>query len=122
MNWIQAHATAFGSPESTYDVVTVSYFRVLDRPGCLEEALAPGGVLFYQRHLRADPPAAVGPSTDRYRFRPTELLHACLDRTVLHHEETTEHVEDGRRSATATVVARNSHADARSYPRSLHTR
>lgn len=119
-NWVQADATAFDYPESTYDVVTVSFFRALDRLGDLKAALAPDGVLFYQHHLRAAPPAEAGPSTDRYRFRPNELLHACLDLTVLHYEETTAYTDEGRRSATATVVARNSHAGAQSFPRSLH--
>ena len=98
-----------------YDVVTVSFFRTLDRLGDLADALNPGGLLFYQHHLRSDPPAEAGPSADRLRFRLNELLHACLDLTVLYYEESSEQWE-GNRSATVELVARNSHGGTQSYP------
>lgn len=114
---IQADATEFDYPESRYDVVTISFFRTLDRLNDVKAALKPGGLLLYQHHLRADPPAEAGPGTDRYRFRSNELLHACLDLTVLYYEESTEEFE-GETSATAAIVARNSHGGAQSYPMS----
>ncbi|WP_254522486.1 class I SAM-dependent methyltransferase [Natrinema caseinilyticum] len=115
INPIRTDATQFEYPEDRYDVVTVSFFRTLDRLGDLEDALKPDGLLFYQHHLRSDPPAAVGPSTDRYRFRSNELLHACLDLTVLYYEESSERRE-GDLSATVEIVARNSHGGTQSYP------
>ncbi|ADE02113.1 class I SAM-dependent methyltransferase [Haloferax volcanii] len=114
---IRADATTYEFPESTYDLVTISYFRTLDRLADIKAALKPGGVLFYQHHLRADPPATVGPSTDRYRFDSNELLRACLDLTVLYYDESTE-PRDDRQSATATIIARNTRGGAQSYPRS----
>jgi SAM-dependent methyltransferase len=128
----QADAREFDYPVEEYDVVTISYFRTLDRLNDVKDALTPGGVLFYQHHLRS-PEATVGPSGSRYRFRPNELLHACLDLTVLYFEASTEHVErgggagvdDGEAdgddepvSSTAMVVARNSHGGSQSYPES----
>ncbi|AUV82728.1 SAM-dependent methyltransferase [Salinigranum rubrum] len=129
----QGDAKEYDYPESTYDVVTISFFRTLDRLNDIKEALTPGGVLFYQHHLRS-PEATVGPSGDRYRFRANELLNACLDLTVLYYEASTEYPEagegagagtdvdaerdGGRVSATATIVARNSHGGAQSYPES----
>ncbi|GGC68255.1 class I SAM-dependent methyltransferase [Haloferax sulfurifontis] len=113
---IRADATTHEFPESRYDLVTISYFRTLDRLADVKAALKPGGVLFYQHHLRADPPATVGPSTDRYRFDSNELLRACLDLTVLYYDETTE-PRDDRQSATATIIARNTRGGAQSYPR-----
>jgi SAM-dependent methyltransferase len=125
-----ADATEYDYPESGYDLVTISFFRTLDRLNDIKDALKPGGVLFYQHHLRS-PEATVGPDGARYRFRANELLHACLDLTVLHYEASTESPEsidgdsDGngnrngdhdRVSATATVVARNSHGGTQSYP------
>lgn len=115
LNPIQADATQFAYPADRYDVVTISFYRTLDRLGDIKEALRPDGLLFYQHHLRSDPPATVGPSTDRYRFRANELLRACLDLTVLYYEESSERVE-GDRSATVEVVARNSHGGTQSYP------
>jgi len=115
LNPVRADATQFAYPEGRYDVVTISFFRTLDRLSDIKAALRPGGLLFYQHHLRAEPPAEVGPSTDRYRFCSNELLRACLDLTVLYYEESSERV-DGRRSATVEVVARNSRDGAQSYP------
>ena len=118
----QADAKEYDYPESEYDLVTISFFRTLDRLNDVKAALTPGGVLFYQHHLRS-PDATVGPSGDRYRFRANELLHACLDLTVLHYEASTEYGrehddEDDRVSVTATIVARNSHGGSQSYPES----
>lgn len=112
---IQADATQFEYPEDRYDVVAVSFFRTLDRLGDLKAALQPGGHLFYQHHLRSDPPAERGPSTERYRFCSNELLRACLDLTVLYYEESSEQVS-GKRSATVETVARNSQSGSQSYP------
>ncbi|ELZ80389.1 methylase involved in ubiquinone/menaquinone biosynthesis [Haloferax larsenii JCM 13917] len=112
---IQADAKTYDFPEHTYDVITISYYKTLDRLSDIKAALNPGGVLFYQHHLRSDPPATVGPRTDRYRLQSNELLRACLDLTVLYYEESTEQVDD-RTSATATVIARNTQGGAQSYP------
>ncbi|WP_254528461.1 class I SAM-dependent methyltransferase [Natrinema gelatinilyticum] len=115
INLIQADATQFEYPENRYDVVTISFFRTLDRLSDLKDALKPGGLLFYQHHLRSEPPAEVGPSTDRYRFRSNELLRACLDLTILYYEESSEQRE-GKLSATVEIVARKSHGGTQSYP------
>ncbi len=112
---IRADATRFEFPEDHYDVITLSFFRTLDRLGDLKAALRPDGLLFYQHHLRSDPPAEAGPSTDRLRFRSNELLHACLDLTVLYYEESSEQWQ-GERSATVELVARNSCGGSQSYP------
>lgn len=114
-NWIQADATEYAYPEREYDVVTVSFFKSLDRLADLKASLAPGGLLFYQQHLRSADSLEGGPSTDRYRFAANELLRACLDLTVLHYEEGTR-TERGRTAAHATIVARNSTGGAQSYP------
>ena len=112
---LQADATAFEYPEAYYDVVTISFFRALDRLSDIKAALKPQGLLFYQHHLRSDPPAEAGPSTDRYRFASNELLHACLDLTVLYYEESSER-RNGTRSTTVELIARNTHGGTQSYP------
>ncbi|MFB6235911.1 MAG: class I SAM-dependent methyltransferase [Halopenitus sp.] len=114
-NWIQADATEYAYPENEYDVVTISFFKSLDRLADVKASLAPGGLLFYHQHLRSSDPLESGPSTDRYRFAANELLRACLDLTVLHYEEGTR-TEDGRTGARALIVARNSTGGAQSYP------
>ena len=115
INPIQADATRFEYPAAHYDVVTISFFRILDRLGDLKAALAPDGLLFYQHHLRSDPPAEAGPRSERSRFRANELLHACLDLTVLYYEESSEQWQ-GDLSVTVEAVARNSHGGTQSYP------
>ncbi len=115
-HWIQADVGSYEFPPATYDLVTVSFYRAVDRFPDITEALSPGGVLFVQHHLRSDDPVDVGPSGDRYRFAANELLHACLDLTVLYYSERTEVRDDSRRSAVAEVVARNSSGHHQSYP------
>jgi SAM-dependent methyltransferase len=115
VDWIQADLDTYCAPESTYDVVSVSFYRALELLPDLKEALAPGGVLCYEHHLRS-PEADRGPSDDRHRFRSNDLLRAALDLTVLHYEETTR-VADGRTSAVATLVARNTSGGSQTYPR-----
>lgn len=112
INLIQADATQFDYPERYYDVVTVSFFRNIDRLGDIKAALECGGLLFYQHHLRSDPPAEAGPDTPRNRFGSNELLHACLDLTVLYYEESSE-IWQGQLSTTVEIVARK---DTQSYP------
>ena len=115
LNLIQADANGFAYPTETYDVITISFFRTLDRLGDIIDALTPGGVIFYQHHLRSTDPVDVGPSTDRYRFRANEMLHACLDLTVLRYREYTEESDRGR-TANVALIARNTHGGQQSYP------
>lgn len=115
VNPIRADATEYAFPASTYDVITVSFYRTLDRMGDIKESLRPGGVLFYQHHLRSADPVDAGPSTDRYRYRSNELLRACLDLTVLRYDERRTE-RDGRTAADVVVVARNSAGGAQQYP------
>jgi hypothetical protein len=103
-------------PDTTYDVVAISFYRAVDRFPDIKESLTPGGVLFVQHYLRTADAVDLGASTDRYRFAANELLHACLDLSVLHYEERTERREDGKRGATARIVARNSTGPRQSYP------
>lgn len=98
-----------------YDVVTVSFFRTLDRLSGIKRALRPDGLLVYQHHLRSDPPAAVGPSSDRCRLCSNELLCVCRNLTVLYYEGSSEPVA-GTRSATVGLVGPNSHGGTQSYP------
>jgi SAM-dependent methyltransferase len=117
-HWIQADVPSYEFPESAYDAITISFYRPMDRLPDIKRALASGGVLFVQHHLRSTDESVYGsgPSTDRYRFSTNELLRACLDMTVLHYSETTEERDDGRRAQQAQVVARNSHGPRQPAP------
>lgn len=115
-NWIQADVPSYEFPEAAYDVITISFYRAVDRFPDIKEALKPGGVLFVQHHLRSSDVIEAGPSGDRYRFAANELLHACLDLTVLYYDERTEEYE-GKRGAQTRILARNSTGHHQSYPR-----
>ena len=116
VNWIRADIDDFEFEAGAYDVITVSFFAALDRLPDLKEALAPGGVLVYEHHLRSSDEIDIGPS-DRYRYPSNHLLHACLDLTILSYEERTRPDREGRTQAVATLVGRNSTGGVQSYPR-----
>lgn len=113
---VQTDVTEHAFPEDRYDLITISFYRAMDRFPDVIGALAPGGVLFYEHHLRAPEPYESGPSGDRYRFGANELLHACLDLTVLAFDAKTESRDDGRRATRTQIVARNSTGQRQSYP------
>jgi SAM-dependent methyltransferase len=117
LNPIQADVSTFAFPPERYEVVTVSFYRAVDRLPDIKAALAPGGYLFVEHHLRSAEPTPSGPSGDRYRFAANELLRACLDLTVLYYDESTEERPDDRRRASARILARNTSGPRQSYPR-----
>jgi len=117
LDLVQADADEFGYPEDRYELITVSYYRAVDRFPDIREALVGGGYLFVEHHLRSTESTPSGPSNDRYRFGANELLHACLDLTVLYYDERTEERPSDRRRANARLLARNSEGVRQSYPR-----
>ncbi len=123
VQWIRSDLTEpENSPEAdTYDLITASFFAAFELLPELKEALAPGGVLVYEHHLRSSDMIEVGPSSDCHRYRSNDLLRACLDLTILTYEERCREVNDST-AAVATLVARNSSGGAQSYPRLPQTR
>jgi len=119
VTWIRSDIDDFGFEPSAYDVITVSFFAALEHLPELKEALAPGGVLIYEHHLRSSDPVDLGPSSDRYRYRSNDLLRACLDLTILTYRERIRTDDEGRTQAVATLVGRNSTGGRQSYPREL---
>ena len=116
IDFLQADVPSYAFPESRYDLVSISFYRAVDRFPDVKEALAQGGYLFVEHHLRSSAPTPWGPSGDRYRFASNELLHACLDLTVLYYEEVTEERPGGDQRAVARILARNSAGPRQSYP------
>lgn len=122
LNLIQTNIPTHGFPADTYDLITVSFYRVVDRFPDLKEALHDGGYLFVEHHLRSDEATPSGPSDDRYRFEANELLQACLDLTVLHYDAGVEEQSGDARRATARILARNTHGQRQSYTTRKHDR
>jgi SAM-dependent methyltransferase len=82
-----------------YDVIVVAHYYSLNAIPALKRALAPDGVLLYEHHLQ--PPDG----SRRFRFRPNDLLRACLDLRIVRYEEPLEVTEE---DATVRLVARRS--------------
>lgn len=116
INWIQADIPTYEFPTSEYELITVSFYRAVDRLPDIKQALVPGGYVFIEHHLRSTDPTPSGPSGDRYRFAANELLHSCLDLTVLYYEELTEDRSEDKQRASARVLARRSSGIRQSYP------
>jgi SAM-dependent methyltransferase len=114
---IQADVPTFGFPTERYALVTISFYRAVDRLSDLVEAIEPGGYLFMEHHLRSTRKTPSGPGSDRYRFAANELLRASLGLTVLYYDETSHENDDGDRRATARVLARRSAGTRQAYPR-----
>jgi SAM-dependent methyltransferase len=117
VNWIQADVPTFAFPTDRYELITISFYRAVDRFPDIKEALVPGGYLFVEHHLRSTEETPSGPNSDRYRFAANELLHSCLDLTVLYYDETAEERPGDRRRANARLLARNSSGPRQQYPR-----
>lgn len=114
--WIHADAFEFSYPEDTYDVITIEAFQIMSRLTDIKAALAPGGILYYQSHMRTTDSLDFGPA-ERCRVGANELLRACLDLTVLHYREFTTGEED-HRGAYAQVIARRSSGHTQPHPHS----
>ncbi len=117
LNPIQADLTSHGFPREAYELITISFYRAVDRFPDLVDALVPGGYLFVEHHLRSTDSTPSGPTSDRYRFAANELLHAGLGLTVIRYDEGTEERSGDRCRATARLLARRSHGPRQSYPR-----
>lgn len=117
LNLVQADVSSYGFPCEHYDLITISFFRALDRFTDIKEALVPGGYLFVEHHLRSTEPTPSGPSSDRYRFGANELLRAGLDLTVLYYDESTEERPEDKRRASVRLLARKTTGAKQSYPR-----
>jgi SAM-dependent methyltransferase len=97
IEFVRADVEEYEFPRGEYDVIVVSYYYSLNALPPLKRALAPGGVLLYEHRL--------GPleGSKRFRFRPNDLLRACLDLRIVRYEEPLEVSED---DATVRLVAR----------------
>ncbi len=113
---IHADIPSYTFPERAYDLVTISFYRAIDRFPDIKESVADGGLLFVEHHLRTTDPVSSGPSGDRYRFAANELLNSMLDLTVLGYEARAETRSDGRNAALARIVARKTSGTRQSYP------
>ncbi len=106
VHWIQADLTEFTFPEDRYGLITVIGYKDLNLVRALVDALVPGGILVYEHHLGPAATASSGPSTDNYRFRHNELLHASLPLRILSYREWNQQDDTTSGSPRVTLVGR----------------
>jgi SAM-dependent methyltransferase len=82
-------------PGDGYDLITVVRYRDPELWPRLVSALAPGGWILVEHHLRTHREDVVGPSDDAFRLAPGELLAAFGDLRVVHYTERVEPTDDG---------------------------
>ncbi|SDK46774.1 class I SAM-dependent methyltransferase [Natronorubrum texcoconense] len=87
VNWILADVDSYCVPGGVYDLLAVSFFDARDRLSDIVDALAPGGVLWYEHYL--EPPAGESSAGNPFRFEANELLTACSRSklTILYYAE-----------------------------------
>ena len=106
VDWQVADLTEVTLPSSRYDLITVLRYRDPQLWPRLRRALAPGGWLIVEHHLRTHLDDAGGPSDDAFRLAPGELLHAFGDLRVVHYDERVEPADRGHgRFVLASLVA-----------------
>lgn len=100
VHWILADVDSYCFRPSTYDLITIRFFDARSRLPTVLEALAPGGILWYEHYLTA-PDVESGPGAE-YRFDSNELLAACSSLSIVYYAE---YRVDGQ--PRVTLVARN---------------
>lgn len=119
VNWIQADIESHAFPAGAYDLVVVCFYHSPALVPKLVSALAPGGVLVYEHHVRTESTVERGPG-DEHRYRVNDLLRYCLGLTVFDYRETVRTFGTGERAgsraAVATLVARKSHGGRQDHP------
>jgi SAM-dependent methyltransferase len=95
VRWHVADLDTEPLPGDGYDLITVVRYRDPELWPRLVSALAPGGWILVEHHLRTHREDVVGPSDDAFRLAPGELLAAFGDLRVVHYTERVEPTDDG---------------------------
>jgi SAM-dependent methyltransferase len=93
--WVHADLDDGVLPGDGYDLITVLRFRNPDLWPLLASAMASGGWILIEHHLRTSREDVVGPSDEAFRLAPGELLEAFRDLRVVHYSESVEPTDDG---------------------------
>ncbi|NNC90985.1 MAG: methyltransferase domain-containing protein [Acidimicrobiia bacterium] len=107
VDWVVADLDTYPLPAGAYQAITVIRYVNRGLWPRLVDALAPGGWLIVEHHMKTTLDVA-GPQSPDFRVAPQELLEAFSDLRVLLYEEVLEPADlnDGR-YALARIVACN---------------
>jgi SAM-dependent methyltransferase len=106
VNWIEADLDHARPTPGHYALISVIRFTDPLLHPHLAAALAPHGWLLYEHHLRT-PRAVGGPTSERFRVAPQQLLRDFASLRVVHYEEGIDDDPDGRTMALVRLVACN---------------
>ena len=107
VHWIRADLDSELFPAGVYQAVTCSFYFNRSFIPRLKQAVAEGGYLLFEQHLRTSLPVA-GPRNQEWRLEPNELLRLFHDFRIVYYEEgaTTEsHRGEERTLAVVRMVA-----------------
>jgi len=105
ITWIVADLDEHQLPSDTFDVIAVIRYVNRSLWPRLVDALAPGGWLLVEHHMKTNAEVD-GPSSPEFRLEPQELLNAFADLRVIFYEELlTDGDRPGRRHALQRLVA-----------------
>lgn len=102
--WRVADLDDLDLPVATYDLITVIRYMNRGLWPRLIEALAPGGWLLIEHHLKSHA-KVVGPSTPEFRLEPQELLEAFKSLRIVFYEEVVETGPENQPYALERLVA-----------------
>ncbi len=86
INWVCADIADYRLPDARYELIVNIQFVNRDLVAQFADALAPGGWVLFEQHLRWPQPVA-GPSSARFRLRPGELRHLLWPLDIVYYHE-----------------------------------
>ncbi len=95
-------------PTQQYDLILMFRFVSSEVLLKLPQLLALGGALIIEEHLQWPQGNVVGPSGNRFRVKPGELMEGCKELDVLFHYEGLVEELDGSMAALAQIHAKKS--------------
>lgn len=95
-------------PTQQYDLILMFRFVSSEVLLKLPQLLAQGGALIIEEHLQWPQGNVVGPSGNRFRVKPGELMEGCKELDVLFHYEGLVDEPDGSMAALAQIHAKKS--------------
>ena len=105
VNWVVADLDDHELQAGAYNVITVIRYVNRELWPRLIDALAPGGWLLVEHHMKTTADVD-GPGSPEFRLEPQELLEAFGSLRILFYEETfTDGDRPGRRHALERLVA-----------------
>jgi len=77
---------------ASFDVIVVSYFLERGQAGTLEQALRPGGLLYYQTFIGKQRDGR-GPKNPEFRLKSNELLNLFSGLKLIYYDESGQNID-----------------------------